>query len=165
MTALSTAGGQDACAVLSLAGLIRLIAEIDDNGPIPKRGLARTLPDLSLHRLRHATDLARTLHLVHGGAGGSLVLTASGEELADAYDALARWARRHNYPAPICDFTRRIQHTLALLATPATPRVERDAHAPAAPGEQALADLAGPRDALEQWLRAHPQVGQLPAAA
>ncbi|MCC2276200.1 hypothetical protein LKL35_12350 [Streptomyces sp. ET3-23] len=152
-TILSTADARRVCTALSSPGLIRLITEIDDNGPIPPRGLARTLADLTEHHLRQATDVARALGLVRIRPGAGLALTTSGAELADVYDAIARWTRRHAYPASVADFTGRIQHTLALLAdTPAA------GHLPSA---QALAGLAGPRDLLSQWLHAHAQAAQL----
>ncbi|MGW7005897.1 hypothetical protein ACWGCW_24600 [Streptomyces sp. NPDC054933] len=152
-TSLSTADVRGFCTELSSPGLIRLITEIDDNGPIPPRGLARTLADLTPHHLRQATDLARALGLVRVRPGAGLGLTDSGAELADVYDAIARWARRHAYPTPVADFTGRIQHTLALLAeTPAADHL---------PSAQAAADLAGPRDLLNQWLHANAQAAQL----
>ncbi|MBW1597267.1 hypothetical protein [Streptomyces sp. JJ38] len=165
-TAPSTADVRHACTVLSSPALIRLITEIDDNGPIPPRGLARTLADLPVHRLRQATDLARALGLVRPGSG--LGLTAPGLELADIYDASARWARRHAYPAAVCDFTGRIQHTLAALAeapvvaADGSPRAATDGPLPSA---DAVADLAGPRDLLLQWLHTNPQVAQTAPAA
>ncbi|MEV5506592.1 hypothetical protein [Streptomyces orinoci] len=152
-TSLSTAEVRQVCNRLSSPGLIRLITEIDDNGPIPPRGLARTLADLTEHHLRQATDVARALGLVRIRPGAGLGLTTSGAELADVYDAIARWARRHAYPAPVADFTGRIQHTLAFLAgTPAADRL---------PSVQALADLAGTREVLNQWLQAHWQAARL----
>ncbi|MGW2650841.1 hypothetical protein ACWC2T_39655 [Streptomyces sp. NPDC001393] len=152
-TSFSTADVRRFCAQLSSPGLVRLITEIDDNGPIPPRGLARTLADLTEHHLRQATDVARALGLVRIRPGAGLALTTSGAELADVYDAIAHWARRHAYPAPVADFTGRIQHTLALLAdTPAADHLLSD---------QALADLAGPRDLLGQWLHDHAQAARL----
>ncbi|MEU6231282.1 hypothetical protein [Streptomyces sp. NPDC047042] len=77
------------------------------------------------------------------------------------YDALARWARRHALPAPVCDFTGRIRHTLALLTEPPV--------LPSEGGPQRLADdpgasvedsagLARLRGLLEEWLYTNPQV-------
>ncbi|MER6304959.1 hypothetical protein [Streptomyces sp. NPDC001657] len=148
----STATVRDACSVLSSPALIRLITEIDDNGPIPSRRLADTLADLSAHRLRQATDLARGLDLVHVRPGGRLGLTPSGLELADVYDVAARWARRHAYPDPVSDFTSRIQSTLALLA--AAPILTADSRLSA----DALADLTRSHDLLDQWLVANQAV-------
>ncbi|MER7986516.1 hypothetical protein ABTY53_13075 [Streptomyces noursei] len=156
---------QRACEALSSPGLIRLITEIDDNGPIPKRALARTLPDLATPHLRQNADLARALDLVRHRPGSGLGLTTSGVELADLYDALARWARRHSYPTPVCDFTRRIQGTLALLNETLAAPAGRDLRIATVLSAQARDDLAGPRDLLEQWLRAHPQAAQRPTAA
>ncbi|MCC2275538.1 hypothetical protein LKL35_08895 [Streptomyces sp. ET3-23] len=151
-TSLSPAEVRQLCIQLSSPGLIRLITEIDDNGPIPPRGLTRTLADLTEHHLRQATDAAGALGLVRARPGAGLDLTASGAELADVYDAIARWARRHAYPAPVANFPGRIQHTLALLAD-----IPSVGHLPSA---QALADLAGPRVLLGQWLHAHAQAAQ-----
>jgi hypothetical protein len=111
---LATEQLQYACTTLASAGLVRLVSEIDDHGAIPPRALARTLPDLTPHQIRQATEQADALGLLdrsHRGLG----LSAAGQDLADLYDATARWARRHNYPARICDFAGRIRHTLALL--------------------------------------------------
>ncbi|MEU3299754.1 hypothetical protein ABZ729_08015 [Streptomyces sp. NPDC006678] len=167
-TSRSTADVRHASAVLSSPALIRLIIEIDDNGPIPPRGLARTLADLSVHHLRQATDLARALGLIRVRPGSGLGLTASGLELADVYDESARWARRHAYPAAICDFTSRIQHTLALLAETPVAAADcgpRAATADPGPSADAVADLARPRDLLLQWLHANPQAAQPAPAA
>ncbi|MFJ6574024.1 hypothetical protein ACIQNU_42175 [Streptomyces sp. NPDC091292] len=153
---LSAANVQDACTVLSSRALIRLITEIDDNGPIPTSGVARTLADLALASLRETVVLAHDLGLVRVRPGAGLDLTTSGSEVADIYDANARWARHHAYPAPVCDFATRVQQTLALLAQVPT------AESPS--GATSLKDLARPRDLLEQWLNANPQAAQLAAA-
>lgn len=153
-SSLFTTAMPDACSVLSYPALIRLVAEIDDNGAIPLRRLAGTLADLSEYRLRRATDLARDLGLVHVRPGGRLGLTTSGSELADLYDATARWARRHDYPSAVSDFTNRIQSTLALLAA-APALAERGSCGPTANSllnADALADLTRARDRLDQWL-------------
>ncbi|MEU2263885.1 hypothetical protein ABZ557_27255 [Streptomyces sp. NPDC019645] len=162
-TAIHTADVQHACTVLSSPALIRLITEIDDNGAIPRRGLARMLPGLTPHHIGHAMDVARSLRLVSARPGAGVDLTPSGLELADLYDATARWARRHAYPAPVADFTTRIQHTLALLAQ--TPELGgEDGHhrrvPDGSPSAQAAMGLAGPRDLLIQWLHANPQAAQ-----
>ncbi|MDJ0464668.1 regulator [Streptomyces sp. H27-C3] len=154
---------RNAFTLLSSTALIRLISEIDDNGPIPPRRLAGTLHDLSAHRLRRATDAARAHALVRVGPGVGLELTTSGAELADIYDAMARWARRHAYPTPICDFTTRLQHTLALLAPmlgadPAEGSQRRAGESPPEPD----ADLGLARALLAQWLNVNPQVTLLP---
>ncbi|MCZ4102908.1 regulator [Streptomyces sp. H39-C1] len=116
MTASFTSTGlRNAFAALTSPALIRLITEIDDHGPIPPRRLASTLPDLSPHQLRRATETARAMGLCRIGPGVGLELTPSGTELADLYDATARWARNNNYPRPVCDFTTRVRHTLRLL--------------------------------------------------
>ncbi|MCZ0990363.1 hypothetical protein [Streptomyces diastatochromogenes] len=162
MTTLSPSEVQHACSLLSAPALMRLITEIDDNGPIPSRGLGRTLADLPAQHLRHTAEQARALGLVRHRPGVGLTLTTSGSHLADLYDAMARWARRHAYPAPVCDFTSRIQHTLALLADPPVPVSQADAQAHAAgspTSAEATEDaLAGPRDLLHEWLHTNPQV-------
>ncbi|MFE3645923.1 hypothetical protein ACFXOM_33955 [Streptomyces sp. NPDC059169] len=167
-TSLSPEQLQPVCTALSSAALIRLISEIDDNGSIPSRGLARTLSDLTPHQIRHATEQAHALGLVHARRGASLGLTESGADLADVYDATARWARRHEYPARSGDFTGRIRHTLALLAEPQVFAALAAAQAPshlAAAGRlstaKAAAELVQPWNALAQWLDANPQAVEI----
>ncbi|CQR61829.1 hypothetical protein [Streptomyces leeuwenhoekii] len=163
MTTPTTADVQRACTVLSSPALIRLITEIDDNGPIPPRALSRTLADVPTHHLRHATGQARALGFVQLQPGAGLGLTTFGAHLADLYDATARWARHHACPAPVSDFTSRIQHTLALLAQTSSTRVAESGPRPAGdPGPQpkVAADLDRPRDLLVQWLRSCPQITQ-----
>ncbi|MFJ4918468.1 hypothetical protein [Streptomyces sp. NPDC088725] len=165
MTASFTAAElRNAVTTLSSPPLIRLITEIDDNGPIPLRGLARTLADLSTHHLRQSTEAARALGLVLARPGVGLGLTAAGSELADVYDESARWARRHAYPTGVADFTRRVQRTLSLLAEPLVPVTVDDPRCSAGDrplGAQAGTDLARPRDLLRQWLNAYPQTARL----
>ncbi|AKN73706.1 hypothetical protein QR97_31725 [Streptomyces sp. PBH53] len=157
MTTLShTVGLRRACTVLSSPGLIRLVTEIDDNGPIPPRGLARTLPDLPVHQLRQAVEQARAWGLVRHRPGAGLSLTAAGSGLADVYDALARVARRHRLPAPVCDFTSRVQHTLSLVAMPVTLTTEQAE----GPSRTAAEDVDGARGLLLQWLNENPRLGQ-----
>ncbi|MEV6535168.1 regulator [Streptomyces sp. NPDC051639] len=115
-TPFTSAEAQRAVEVLASRPLARLVTEIDDNGAIPPRRLAVTLPDLSTHQLRSASDTARGHGLVRIAPGTGLELTEAGMELADLYDAMARWARRHAVPAPVCDFSGRIQCVLDLLA-------------------------------------------------
>ncbi len=167
-TSLSPEQLQRVCTALSSAGLIRLITEIDDNGPIPSRGLARTLSDLTPHRIRHATEQAHALGLVHARPGASLGLTESGVDLAEVYDATARWARRHEYPARAGDFTGRIRNTLSLLAEPAVFAALAAAQAPShlaaagrLPTAEAAAELVQPWNLLTQGIHAHPQADQL----
>jgi DNA-binding HxlR family transcriptional regulator len=152
---------RNAFALLSSPGLIRLITEIDDNGPIPPKRLAGTLPDLSAHHLRRTTYVARVHGLVRVAPGVGLALTEAGSELADFYDATARWARRHAYPTRVCDFTTRLQHSLSLLA-PAFLASRADGfQGPASedmPCAEAATDLDHPRALLVQWLNANPQV-------
>ncbi|MFE5957977.1 regulator [Streptomyces rubiginosohelvolus] len=166
MTTSSTTshGLRAAVDFLSSPALIRLITEIDDNGPIPPRKLASTLPDLSTHHLRQINHLARVHDLVRAAPGAGLELTTSGTELADFYDAIARWARNHAYPTRVSDFTSRIRHTLSLVeslpvANPAGGSTRRP--------DVELADTeddvepTGPRALLLQWLDAHPQITAL----
>ncbi|MEU9735242.1 regulator [Streptomyces sp. NPDC048002] len=160
-TSVTTTDVQHAQTVLSSPALIRLISEIDDNGPLPPRALTRTLADVPEEHLRHCADQARALGLVHVQPGAGLSLTASGEELADVYDALARWARRHSYPAPVCDFTGRIQHTLALLAQPPAGPSKGDPRrrADGVPGSaEDGADFVRLSRLFQEWLRTNPQV-------
>ncbi|KUN02128.1 hypothetical protein AQI95_29085 [Streptomyces yokosukanensis] len=161
MKTTNPADFQHACTVLSSPALIRLITEIDDNGPIPVRQTARILADLPVDDLRQATDMARAGDLVSVRPGAGLSLTTAGEELADVYDTLARWARRHAYPAPVSDFTGRIRHTLALLATAPVATGERGVTTRTdvlLPSAEAARDLARPHDLLQQWLEANPQL-------
>ncbi|MEV8408999.1 hypothetical protein AB0R12_25375 [Streptomyces niveus] len=144
---------------LSEPALIRLITEIDDNGPIPPRSTGRIFPDFTPQQIRHATERAHTLGLIHTRVGGGLGLTESGILLAEVYDVTARWARRHAYPAPTGDFAGRIRHTFALLTEP---RVHSALTANTGPGtpfpdsEVVEPGLAGPWRLLMQWLRANP---------
>ncbi|MGW0708983.1 hypothetical protein ACWD4G_24045 [Streptomyces sp. NPDC002643] len=146
MPALSPQQFRAACTALSSPGLIRLISEIDDHGAIPPRTLACTLTDLTRDQIRRATEQADALGLLdrsHPGLG----LTPAGGALADLYDATARWARRHNYPAPVCDFAGRIRHTYALLS---------EASADPRPREgEADAELGRIHRLLAEWVYTH----------
>ncbi|WAX77041.1 regulator [Streptomyces sp. KMM 9044] len=149
--------------LLASRSLIRLVTEIDDNGAIPPRRLAGTLPDLSTHQLRSASDMARAHGLVRVAPGASLELTDSGMELADLFDALARWARRHSLPAAACEFSSRVQHALGLLAPSLTPEsADRPAPLPNVRpiSVEAEADLACARTLLIQWLAGNSQVAR-----
>ncbi|MBJ7004884.1 regulator [Streptomyces griseofuscus] len=150
-TAFTSAEAQRAVAVLASRPLVRLITEIDDNGAIPPRRLADTLPDLSTHQLRSASEMARAHGLVRSAPGAALELTAAGVGLADLYDAMARWARRHAVPAPVCEFSGRIQYVLDLVAPSLT--TER--------ADGAEADLARLRTLLIQWLADNPLVARV----
>lgn len=154
--------------LLASRSLIRLVTEIDDNGAIPPRRLAGTLPDLSSHQLRRASEAACAYGLVRTAPGAGLELAKSGSELADLYDAAARWARRHAYPAPVCEFSSRIRQLLDLLAPSLmAERADGLSRPPAAhlPSAEAEADLARPRALLIQWLAGNPQVTQVPEPA
>ncbi|MEU4486650.1 regulator [Streptomyces purpurascens] len=147
--------------LLGSRSLIRIVTEIDDNGAIPPLRLAATLPDLSPRQLRRATETARTHGFIRTARGAGLELTESGSELADLYDAVARWGRRHAYPEPVCDFISRIRHGLDLLAPSlATEPTNSLPRRPAAhlPSDEAEADLARTRALLVQWLTGNPQV-------
>ncbi|MFD5656213.1 hypothetical protein [Streptomyces hirsutus] len=135
------------CTALSSASLIRLVSEIDDHGAIPVRGLARTLADLSTRQIRQAIEQADALGLLTR-TPGSVGLSAAGRDLADIYDATARWARRHNYPTPLCDFAGRIQHTFALLGTPAAGTQDH------LDGEH-VAELGRIHRLMAEWVHAH----------
>ncbi|MGW0613256.1 regulator [Streptomyces sp. NPDC002788] len=149
-TPFTSAEAQRAVELLASRPLVRLVTEIDDNGAIPPRRLAGTLPDLSTHQLRSASDTARAHGLIRIAPGTGLELTEAGMELADLYDAMARWARRHAVPAPVCEFSSRIRHVLALLARSLI--TER-----ADPAEAGLARL---RTLLIQWLADNLQVAR-----
>ncbi|MFI8880257.1 regulator [Streptomyces sp. NPDC055243] len=151
---------RNAIEVLASRSLIRLVTEIDDSGAIPPRRLAGTLSDLSSHQLRRAVEAARDHGLVRTEPGAGLKLTDSGAELADLYDGAARWARRHAYPAPVCEFSSRIRHVLDLLAPSLmTERADGLSQPSAARllSEQAQADLSRPRALLIQWLASNPE--------
>ncbi|MEU4176457.1 hypothetical protein [Streptomyces sp. NPDC026589] len=133
---------------LTLPGLIRLITEIDDNGPISHRygSLQGAFGDLTPGQLRHAIDTARALDLVHSDetTPDRYRLTESGEALAEVYDTMARWARARQFPATTSDFVTRVQHTLQLHI--------RDPH----PSGPAL-EPSAPRNALADWLQSNPR--------
>jgi hypothetical protein len=163
-TSFTPAEARHAVELLASRSLIRLVTEIDDNGAIPPRRLAGTLPDLSTHQLRSATDTARAHGLVQVAPGAGLELTEAGMELADLYDVAARWARRHAYPAPVCEFSSRVRHVLDLLApslmTERTGGLSRPSVARLT-SDEAEADLARPRALLIQWLAGNPQVTEV----
>ncbi|MFF7899692.1 hypothetical protein ACIP4X_29700 [Streptomyces sp. NPDC088817] len=144
--ALSHQQLRDTCTALSSAGLNRLVSEIDDHGAIPVRGLERTLADLSPHQIRQAIEQAVALGLLTR-TSGSVGLSAAGRDLADVYDATARWARRHNYPAQLCHFAERIHHTFALLATPAADTQDSD--------DEHDAELGRIHRLLAEWVHTH----------
>ncbi|WP_327720341.1 regulator [Streptomyces sp. NBC_00490] len=150
-TPFTSAEAQRAVELLASRPLVRLVTEIDDNGAIPPRRLAGTLPDLSTHQLRSASGTARTHGLIRIAPGTGLELTEAGMELAGLYDAMARWARRHAVPAPVCEFSSRIRHVLALLAPSLI--TER--------ADGAEAGLARLRTLLIQWLADNLQVARV----
>ncbi|MBU5946444.1 regulator [Streptomyces sp. NPDC017966] len=164
-TPFTPAEARHAVELLASRSLIRLVTEIDDNGAIPPRRLAGTLPDLSTHQLRSASDTARGHGLVRVAPGAGLELTDLGTELADLYDAVARWARRHSVPTAVCEFSSRIRYALDLLA-PSLTTGNNDRPSPlpdARPiSAEAEADLACSRTLLIQWLAGNPQVARVP---
>ncbi|MER7728553.1 regulator [Streptomyces sp. NPDC096323] len=158
-THFSTIEVRNAVGLLASRSLIRLITEIDDNGAIPPRRLTGTFPDLSSHQLRRATEAACAYALVRTAPGSSLELTDSGADLADLYDAAARWARRHAYPAPVCKFSSRIRHVLDLLAPSLADKNSDIGPWPSGARASSIeADLARPRALLIEWLAGNPQV-------
>ncbi|WP_181786085.1 regulator [Streptomyces phytophilus] len=157
MTILGAAELGAAARVLSSPALIRLITEIDDNGPIPPRMLTATLPDLTRSRARRAVHIARAHGLVQAGPAGGLDLTESGSHLAAFYDSTARWARHHAYPAPVSTFTTRIQHTLDHLVHVLATQSAYGSGADLSSAEAAGEDLPGH---LIRWLTANPQLTQ-----
>jgi hypothetical protein len=126
---------------LAYGPLIRLITEIADHGAIPHQALGSILSNLSRPQLRRAVHRADSLRLLRRTPAGHS-LSPAGEELADVYEAAARWARRHNYPAAFCDFADRVHHALALLTS----------DDPALPGQE------GPARLLADWLTRHAPV-------
>ncbi|QHC18954.1 regulator [Streptomyces sp. GF20] len=146
-TPLTFAQAQRTVQLLASRPLVRLITEIDDNGAVPPRRLASTLPDLSPHQLRSASATARTHGLVRRAPGAGLELTSAGTGLADLYDAMARWARRQGGPDSVCEFSSRVQHVLDLLAPSLTAERADDTN-------ETLARL---RTLLTQWLAANSQ--------
>jgi DNA-binding HxlR family transcriptional regulator len=162
MTTLFTpAEVRHAVELLASRSLIRLVTEIDDNGAIPPRRLAATLPDLSSHQLRRATETAHAHGLVRVAPGAGLELTEQGSELADLYDAAARWARRHALPAPVCEFSSRVRHVLDRMARSLATERADGLPRPSAerlPSDEAEGDLVRPRTLLIQWLARNPQI-------
>lgn len=175
MSSLTTAGHAQArrraIRALSLPGLIRLVTEIDDNGPISRRrgSLQSTFDDLTVPQLRHAIDRAREFGLVHGDEQERVRyrLTDHGEDLAEVYDTAARWARTHQFPTVASDFVTRVQSTLDLLGhAPALARAAAridEASGILVPGgavlgREAIAALDGPRSVLAAWLTANAYV-------
>ncbi|MFE0134041.1 hypothetical protein ACFWY6_21125 [Streptomyces sp. NPDC059037] len=174
MTRLTTAEhpqARRAIRALTLPGLIRLVTEIDDHGPISRRrgSLQSTFDDLSAPQLRHAIDRAREFGLVYGDEHERVRyrLTDSGEELAEVYDTAARWARAHQFPTATCDFVTRVQRTLDLLGhAPALAQgADRigESSGMVVPGgavldREAIAALDGPRSVLAAWLQSHAYV-------
>ncbi|MFC7908303.1 hypothetical protein [Streptomyces nigra] len=134
---------------LTLPGLIRLVTEIDDNGPISHRrgSLQGAFGDLTPGQLRHAIDVARDLGLVHADeqVPDRYRLTASGEALAEVYDTAARWARARHFPDASTDFVTRVQHTLQLHS--------RSRHTFGSSLEQ-----PAPDQVLTEFLQANPRV-------
>ncbi|WP_330347770.1 hypothetical protein [Streptomyces sp. NBC_00582] len=157
---------------LSLPALVRLVSEIDDNGPISHRrgSLQSAFGDLTVNQLRYAIDVARELGLVHADpqAPTRYRLTEAGEDLAGVYDMAARWARTHQYPSPTSGFVTRVQHTLKLLTQPTAAVRDADRpHKPAVlatghPGAETDADGAllpdAAKAALAEWLQTHPHI-------
>ncbi|MFD3563489.1 hypothetical protein ACFWVU_28040 [Streptomyces sp. NPDC058686] len=136
---------------LTLPALIRLVTEIDDNGPIShqKGSLQSAFGDLTAGQLRYAIDVARDLGLVHADeqAPDRYRLTASGEALAEVYDTAARWARARQFPDTSSDFVTRVQHTLQLSSR--SPQARGSSLEPSAPHQ-----------VLAEFLQAYPRVQQ-----
>ncbi|MFD9224907.1 hypothetical protein ACFWDI_34030 [Streptomyces sp. NPDC060064] len=131
---------------LTLPGLIRLVTEIDDNGPISHRrgSLQGAFGDLTPGQLRHAIDIARDLGLVHADeqAPDRYRLTERGEALAEVYDTAARWARARHFPDTTVDFVTRVQHALQLHS-----------RSPQAPGS--TLEPSAPHEVLSEFLQAN----------
>lgn len=135
--------------ILTLPGLIRLVTEIDDNGPIShgRGSLQGAFGDLTPGQLRYAIDTARDLGLVHADewAPDRYRLTESGEGLAEVYDTSARWARARHFPDATVDFVTRVQHTLQLHSRGTHPTVS-------------TLEPSAPREVLTEWLRENPRI-------
>lgn len=169
MTRLTTSSHPDTRRViraLSLPGLIRLVSELDDHGPISRRcgSLQAAFDDLTADQLRHAIDRARDFGLIYGDEDERVRyrLTPRGEDLADVYDRAARWARSHQFPTAASDFVTRVQHTLTLLGqVPAAvgdaSRIDDSSELLVPAGtilsRHAITDLDGPRTSLGKWLQ------------
>ncbi|MCY0935932.1 hypothetical protein [Streptomyces sp. H34-S4] len=139
-----------ATAALLHPGLIRIISEIDDNGPLHRHLLSRTLTGLSPWQRRQASAVGRALGLLAASSDDgipSLDLTPAGEALAEVYDTAARWARTHHHPSDVSDFVTRVQATLTLLGSAPT-GADQDQ-------ELDYESLHRPRTALTSWIRAH----------
>ncbi|MFI1013077.1 hypothetical protein [Streptomyces sp. NPDC020965] len=135
--------------VLGHPGVVRLVSEIDDHGPVARHMLSRTFPDLRLQQVRDGSVLARTHRLIHSGQQSgqpAYRLTPRGADLADVYDTAARWARAHHHPTRHADFTTRVRATLTLLT-------------------QNTAYATEPAQALHQWIQANWGVLDARAAA
>ncbi|MFF8958659.1 hypothetical protein [Streptomyces sp. NPDC014894] len=147
---LTGAQADRAVEVLAHPGVIRLVTEIDDHGPVPRHMISRTFPDLPLQRVRDGSALARRHGLVRAGqqAGQPVYrLTEHGAALADVYDSVARWARAHHYPTRHSDFTSRVRATLTLLTQDTVPA---DATGPAQTLHRFLLVAGAARDAASQ---------------
>ncbi|MGW1194486.1 hypothetical protein ACWD4B_01305 [Streptomyces sp. NPDC002536] len=168
---LTTAQVGRAVTVLSHPGLIRLITEIDDNGPVNRRMLGRTFADLARHQIRHGLDVGRTHQLIRAGHHSEpcYLLTGRGADLADVYDTVARWARAHHFPAQASDFVTRIQHTLALLRHESARgvvteepvhlhRAQQVVDAGLLPDTETASSLHRPWAAVSGWIRMNPSV-------
>jgi hypothetical protein len=156
-----------AARALAEPGLIRLISEIDDNGPVEDRMLDATLADFTQSQIHHALAAATEWDLLRNDQDDNHPdheLTARGEETAELYDSAARWARSHNYPSAHADFITRVHATLTLLSLgpdhrseprPGTPTVRHPDTAGASTGPGDAASLHQLRTQLHQWITSH----------
>lgn len=152
-----------AATMLTLPALIRVVTELDDNGPVAKGMLQRTCPDLTRTQLRYAVEVGCDRGLLRAD-GPRYQLTDSGTGLADLYDAIARWARKHHFPTPICDFSTRIQATLPLLAQLSDDAQDGHSIGERAPdpgakvpvNDEATVSLRRLRRSLTAWVRESP---------
>ncbi|MCC3775873.1 hypothetical protein [Streptomyces sp. UNOB3_S3] len=160
-----------AVTVLSHPGLIRLVTEIDDYGPVNRRMLGRTFADLMRHQIRHALDIGRAHQLVRTGHRSEpcYLLTGRDTDLADVYDTVARWARTQQFPTPASDFVTRVQQTLTLLSHESVlglmtgetsdPQPSRQImDAGLFPNTDAVTSLHWPWAAVSAWIRSNPSV-------
>nr|WSX75884.1 winged helix-turn-helix transcriptional regulator [Streptomyces sp. NBC_00899] len=161
----------------------RLVSELTDHGPVPLGLVAGTFSDLTHDQFTYGLRALRDRGLVAYGKDSGrdcYVLTTAGEGLGDVHDAMARWARKHHFPAEESDFVTRVEASLGLLrdrdlltvlATASGDRASGlDAEAEQSltengfmyvlrEGEPALTsagqDLRGPLTALASWARTH----------
>ncbi|MFI5804409.1 hypothetical protein [Streptomyces sp. NPDC051561] len=101
---------------------VRIISELDDNGPIPQGAMNAVFSPFIHYPVHNVLRALRTRGLVTFDKQNEhrLTLTEAGRALGDVFDSLARWARTHQYPAEHADFATRVKSALVLLRDPRT---------------------------------------------